>query len=90
MGGNGVWEMGIAHPSRDIPNKGAFMGISAQDFPSFALVQKEFTRFWRRERMCLFCSVLRGNVCPVRAQRSTFLLTIPTSALDLPSHGEAI
>ena len=32
---------------------------------------------------------LRGNVCPARARRATFLLTIPTSALDLPSHGEA-
>ena len=30
-----------------------------------------------------------GNVCSVRARRATFLLTIPTSALDLPSHGEA-
>ena len=30
-----------------------------------------------------------GNVCPVRARRATFLLTIPTSAPDLPSHGEA-
>ena len=32
---------------------------------------------------------LRGNVCPARARRATFLLTIPTSAPDLPSHGEA-
>ena len=31
----------------------------------------------------------RGNVCPVRATRATFLLTIPTSAPDLPSLGEA-
>ena len=31
----------------------------------------------------------RGNVCPARARRATFLLTIPTSAPDLPSHGEA-
>ena len=30
-----------------------------------------------------------GNVCPARSQRATFLLTIPTSALDLSSHGEA-
>ena len=30
-----------------------------------------------------------GNVCPARARRATFLLTIPTSAPDLPSHGEA-
>ena len=30
-----------------------------------------------------------GNVCPVRARHATFLLTIPTSAPDLPSHGEA-
>ena len=29
-----------------------------------------------------------GNVCPARARRATFLLTIPTSAPDLPSHGE--
>ena len=28
----------------------------------------------------------RGNVCPARAQRATFLLTILTSAPDLPSH----
>ena len=26
-----------------------------------------------------------GNVCPARARRATFLLTIPTSARDLPS-----
>ena len=32
---------------------------------------------------------LGGNVCPARALRATFLLTIPTSAPDLPSHGEA-
>ena len=32
---------------------------------------------------------LWGNVCPARARRTTFLLTIPTSAPDLPSHGEA-
>ena len=31
----------------------------------------------------------RGNVCPARARRATFVLTIPTSAPDLPSHGEA-
>ena len=31
----------------------------------------------------------RGNVRPARARRATFLLTIPTSAPDLPSHGEA-
>ena len=31
---------------------------------------------------------LWGNVCPARAQRATFLLTIPTSARDLPSDGE--
>ena len=30
-----------------------------------------------------------GNVCPARARRATFLLAIPTSAPDLPSHGEA-
>ena len=30
-----------------------------------------------------------GNVCPARARHATFLLTIPTSAPDLPSHGEA-
>ena len=30
-----------------------------------------------------------GNVCPARARRATFLLSIPTSAPDLPSHGEA-
>ena len=30
-----------------------------------------------------------GNVCPARIRRATFLLTIPTSAPDLPSHGEA-
>ena len=30
-----------------------------------------------------------GNVCQARARRATFLLTIPTSAPDLPSHGEA-
>ena len=30
-----------------------------------------------------------GDVCPARARRATFLLTIPTSAPDLPSHGEA-
>ena len=30
-----------------------------------------------------------GNVCPARARRATFLLTIPTSTPDLPSHGEA-
>ena len=30
-----------------------------------------------------------GNVCPARARCATFLLTIPTSAPDLPSHGEA-
>ena len=28
-----------------------------------------------------------GNVCPARARRATFLLTIPTSAPDLPSSG---
>ena len=32
---------------------------------------------------------LWGNVCPARARRATFLLTIPTSAPDLPSHVEA-
>ena len=32
---------------------------------------------------------LWGNVCPACARRATFLLTIPTSAPDLPSHGEA-
>ena len=32
---------------------------------------------------------LWGNVCPARAWRATFLLTIPTSAPDFPSHGEA-
>ena len=32
---------------------------------------------------------LGGNVCPARARRATFVLTIPTSAPDLPSHGEA-
>ena len=32
---------------------------------------------------------LWGNVCPARARRTTFLSTIPTSAPDLPSHGEA-
>ena len=32
---------------------------------------------------------LLGNVCPARARRATFVLTIPTSAPDLPSHGEA-
>ena len=31
---------------------------------------------------------LRGNVCPARARRATFLLTIPTSARGLPSDGE--
>ena len=31
----------------------------------------------------------RGNVCPARARRATVVLTIPTSAPDLPSHGEA-
>ena len=31
---------------------------------------------------------LRGNVCPARARRATFLSTIPTSAPDLPSDGE--
>ena len=31
----------------------------------------------------------RGDVCPGRARRATFLLTIPTLAPDLPSHGEA-
>ena len=31
----------------------------------------------------------RGNVCPARAWRATFLLTIPTSARDLPSDEEA-
>ena len=31
----------------------------------------------------------RGNVCLARARRATFLLTIPTSAPDLSSHGEA-
>ena len=30
-----------------------------------------------------------GNGCPARAQRAIFLLTIPTSAPDVPSHGEA-
>ena len=30
-----------------------------------------------------------GNVCLARARRATFLLAIPTSAPDLPSHGEA-
>ena len=30
-----------------------------------------------------------GNVCLARARRTTFLLTIPTSTPDLPSHGEA-
>ena len=30
-----------------------------------------------------------GNVCPAHARRATFLLTIPTSAPDLPSHGKA-
>ena len=29
-----------------------------------------------------------GNVCPARARRATFQLTIPTSAQDLPSDGE--
>ena len=29
-----------------------------------------------------------GDVCPVRARRATFLLTIPASARDLPSDGE--
>ena len=38
--------------------------------------------------VCHF-TALRGNVCPARARRATFLLTIPTSAPDLPSHGEA-
>ena len=33
--------------------------------------------------------LLWGNVCPARARRATFVLTIPTSAPDLPSHGEA-
>ena len=33
--------------------------------------------------------LLWGDVCPARAWRATFLLTIPTSAPDLPSHGEA-
>ena len=33
---------------------------------------------------------LGGNVCPARARRATFLLTIPTSAPGLPSHGEAL
>ena len=32
---------------------------------------------------------LWGNVCPARARHATFLLTIPTSAPDLRSHGEA-
>ena len=31
---------------------------------------------------------LRGNVCPARVQRATFLLTIPTSARDLPFDGK--
>ena len=31
----------------------------------------------------------RGNVCPALARRTTFLLTIPTSAPHLLSHGEA-
>ena len=30
-----------------------------------------------------------GSVCLARNRRATFLLTIPTSAPDLPSHGEA-
>ena len=34
------------------------------------------------------CALYWGNVCPVRARRATFLLTIPTSAQDLPSDGE--
>ena len=32
---------------------------------------------------------LRGTVCPARTWCATSLLTIPTSAPDLPSHGEA-
>ena len=35
------------------------------------------------------CGPGGGDVCPARARRATFLLTIPTSAPDLPSHGEA-
>ena len=31
----------------------------------------------------------KGNVCPARAWPATFLLTIPTSAPDFPSRGEA-
>ena len=31
---------------------------------------------------------LWGNVCPARVRHATFLLTIPTSARDLPSDGE--
>ena len=33
--------------------------------------------------------VRRGNVCPARARRANFLLTIPTSTPGLPSHGGA-
>ena len=29
-----------------------------------------------------------GNVCPACARRAAYLLTIPTSARDLPSDGE--
>ena len=33
-------------------------------------------------------TIPRGNVCPACARRATFVLTIPTSARDLPSDGE--
>ena len=42
-----------------------------------------------QEDKCTQVSHAWGNVCPGRARRATFLLTIPTSAPDLPSHGEA-
>ena len=49
----------------------------------------EFTQRRKQLSHKTFPHRLGGNVCPARARRATFLLTIRTSAPGLPSHGEA-
>ena len=75
-------------PPRDLLERGGRggggPGGSRPPLAGTYLIHREQKNYWRMNN-----SAHGGNVCPARTQRATFLLTILTSALDLPSHGEA-
>ena len=59
------------------------------EVPTLVLLRHPCVQAGSNSATCLFTVSLWGNVCPARARRATFLLTIPTLAPDLLSHGEA-